>query len=65
MIIRWLKRIILGVLLVVLASLASISALVATEDGSRWLIGKVVKWLPAALNINIAQLHITQFDTHR
>ena len=46
MIIRWLKRIILGVLLVVLASLASISALVATEDGSRWLIGKVVKWLP-------------------
>ncbi len=46
MIIRWLKRITLGILLVVLASLASISALVATEGGSRWLVGKVIDWLP-------------------
>ncbi|MGM8228085.1 translocation/assembly module TamB domain-containing protein [Cellvibrio sp. ARAG 10.3] len=46
MILRWLKRIILGVLLLVLASLASISALVATEGGSRWVIRKVAQWLP-------------------
>ena len=49
MISRWVQRIVLGVFLLVLASVASITALVASEGGSRWLIGRIVAWLPASV----------------
>lgn len=49
MISRWIQRTILGVFLFVLATVASITALVATEGGSRWLIGRIVAWLPESV----------------
>lgn len=46
MILRWLKRILLGVFLIILTLMASISALVATDGGSRWVIDRTVQLLP-------------------
>ena len=46
---RWIRRLILGGFLLGLAIITSLSALVATEEGSRWALTRLAKFLPASV----------------
>lgn len=46
---RWIRRLILGGFLLALAIIASLSALVATEEGSRWTLTRLTQFLPASI----------------